>query len=102
MEAVIRTRRQWFSAATMWPACLILRAASKEFWDRKDPAAWTNDEKQLLLGQSPWAREGFARIEAEKRAKTPGYGNNGRKGGDMPDVRPGVPAGGVRSVPIGE
>ena len=30
------------------------------------------------------------------------YGNNGKLGGDMPDTRPGVPPGGVRSVPMGE
>jgi len=87
----------------MWLACLALRAARKEFWNSKDPASWTNDEKQVLLSQSPWAREGFARMEVEKsRRTTPGYGNNGRPGGDMPDTRPGVPPGGVRSVPIGE
>ncbi|MBZ5595173.1 MAG: hypothetical protein LAP39_23250 [Acidobacteriia bacterium] len=100
---MIRTRRQWLQAATMWPACLALRAARKEFWDSKDPASWSNDEKQVLLGQSPWAREGFVRMEMEKnRRTTPGYGNNGRPGVDMPDTRPGVPPGGVRSVPIGE
>ena len=87
----------------MWPACLALRAAHREFWDSKDPASWSNDEKQVLLGRSPWAQEGFVRIEEEKnRRTTPGYGNNGRLGGDMPDTRPEVPPGGVRSVPIGE
>jgi len=100
---VVRTRRQWLQAATMWPACLALRAARKEFWDSKDPASWSNDEKRVLLGQSPWAREGFVRMEVEEnRRTTPGYGNNGRPGVDLPDTRPGVPPGGVRSVPIGE
>ena len=87
----------------MWPTGLALRAARKEFWDSKDPASWSDAEKQILLGESPWAREGFVRMEVEKnRRTTPGYGNSGRPGGDMPDVRPGVPAGGVRGVPIGE
>jgi len=100
---VIRTRRQWLQAATMLPARLVLRAARNEFWNSKDPASWSNDEKQFLLGQSPWARVGSARMEDGKnRPATPGYGNNGRLGGDMPDTRPGVPPGGVRSVPIGE
>ena len=48
-----------------FPPCLALRAARKEFWDSKDPASWSRDEKQLLLVDSPWAQEGFARIEAE-------------------------------------
>ena len=87
----------------MWPACLALRAARKEFWESKDPASWSNDEKQVLLGQSPWAREGFVRMDVEKdRRTTPVYGNDGRPGGGMPDTRPGVPPGGVQSVPIGE
>jgi hypothetical protein len=85
----------------MLPTCFALRAARKEFWESKEPATWTSDEKQVLLGQSPWAREGFARMEAEKNRRiVPGYGSNG-KVGDMPDTRPGVPQGGVRSVPIG-
>ena len=100
---MITTRRQWLQAATMLPACLALRAAQKQFWESKDPASWSNDEKQVLLSQSPWAQEGFVRMEVEKnRRTTPGYGNNGRPGVDMPDTRPGVPPGGVRSVPIGE
>jgi hypothetical protein len=103
MEAVIRTRRQWLRAAVMGPACLALQAARKEFWESKEPASWSTEEKQILLGQSPWAQEGFARMELEKqRRKTPGYGSNGRPDSGMPDVRPGVAPGGVRSVPIGE
>lgn len=87
----------------MGTACLALRAARREFWDSKDPARWSADEKQVLLGQSPWAREGFVRLEMEKdRRPTQGYGRNGRQGPDMPDPRPGLSPGGVRSVPIGE
>jgi hypothetical protein len=77
-----------------------MRAARKGFWV-KDPARWSNEEKQILLFESPWAREGFARIEEKKRT-TVGYGNNGRPGVAAPDTRPGVPLGGVKSVPIGE
>jgi hypothetical protein len=89
-------------AAVMGPAGFVLGAAGKEFWDSKDPSAWSAEEKQVLLRQSPWAREGYVRMEVAKKRTTPGYGRNGRQGLDMPDTRPGVPAGGVRSVPIGE
>jgi len=82
-------------------ACPSLRAARKEFWEFKDPASWSNQEKQALLWQSPWAREGFARME-EKKQPTVGYGRNGKQGVELPDTRPGVPPGGVQSVPIGE
>src|ERR1022692_1603156 len=103
IESVIRTRRQWLQTVTMLPACLVLRAARKNFWESKDPASWSNDEKQLLLGQSPWAQEGLVRMEEGKdRRTTAGYGANGKPGGAMPDIGPGVPPGGVRSVPIGE
>jgi len=82
-------------------ACCGLHAARKEFWETKDPAGWSSDEKQILLYQSPWAQQGFARVEDKKRP-TVGYGRNGRQGVDMPDTRPGLPAGGLTSVPIGE
>ena len=98
MESVIATRRQWLQAVTIWPACLAVRAAPKAFWQSKDPATWTNEEKQILLGDSPWARDGFVRMETEKERRNT-IVSTGR---DMPDVRPGVPPGGVRSVPIGE
>src|SRR5215472_12959348 len=87
MKVVIRTRRQWLQAAATWPACLALKAARKEFWDSKDPGTWSNDEKQILLWQSPWAREGFARMEEGKKSPSPGYGRDGRQGVEMPDVR---------------
>ena len=98
MKAMILTRRQWLLATAWFGA----RAAGKEFWESKEPSAWSDGEKQVLLTQSPWAREGFVRMEVAKKRTTPGYGRNGRQGSDMPDTRPGVPAGGVRSVPIGE
>ena len=100
---MILTRRQWLRAVTILPAGLALRAARKEFWDSKDPATWSNQEKQFLLGQSPWAQAGVVRMEeAKNQSKTLGYGSNGRLGGDMPDTRPGVPPGGVQSVQMGE
>ena len=78
-----------------------LRAARKDFWETQDPASWSEEEKQVLLWRSPWARDGFARMD-EKKPPTAGYGNNGRQGIELPDTRPGVPPGGQNSVPIGE
>jgi hypothetical protein len=87
----------------LWPACLPLWAARKQFWDTKDPANWSDDEKQAVLSQSPWAREGYALMELGKSPDTgPGYGNDGRRAVDIPQVRPGAPPGGVKSVPLGE
>jgi len=101
---VILTRRQWLRAASLWAACPSTWAARKEFWEAKDPANWTAGEKQALLYQSPWAREGFARIEDKKRPAA-GGGGESRQGAEVPVPRPAGPPGGVpavQSVPIGE
>ena len=96
-------QRQWVRAALVLVACLALQAARKDFWDAKDSASWSDTEKQALLVQSPWAREGFARMEVEKkRREGPGYMSNGKQGVEMPDVKPGAQPGGQRGVPIGE
>jgi hypothetical protein len=99
---VIRTRRQWLRAAAVWPACLTALGAQKEFWDRKDPAAWSDDEKQILLSQSPWAQAGLMRIKVEKNQRpASGNGESGTPNAGMPDTRPGARRGGTQGVPIG-
>lgn len=78
-----------------------MRAARKEFWESKDPASWSSEEKQALLEQSPWAREGFARMEEKKRRPVAASTSAGTPGVDLPDPqRGGAP--GMKSVPIGE
>jgi len=72
-----------------------MRAARKEFWETKDPSSWTNTDKQILLYRSPWAREGFARME-EKNQPAAG------QPAEMPESRSGAPPQGVQSVPIGQ
>jgi hypothetical protein len=98
---VIQTRRQWLQAAAFWAACPSLQAARKEFWETKDPANWNDHEKEIVLWQSPWAREAFARMEEQKKGPSLGYDRNGRRGVDMPDPSPGGQPG-VKSVPIGD
>jgi hypothetical protein len=95
------TRRRWLEAAALCAATPLLRAGRKEFWDTKDSAAWSTQEKDIVLYQSPWARDGFARIE-EKKSTEPGYNSNGTRGPQMPDLRPQSPTGGVNSFPIGQ
>jgi hypothetical protein len=91
-------------AATIWPAFHALPAARKEFWENKDPAEWSDEEKRILLGQSPWAREGIVRFEVElKGARATGsYEGVARPGGGVPGANPGATPGAVASVPIGE
>jgi hypothetical protein len=89
-------QRHWFRTALILVACLALQAARKDFWEIKDSSNWSNEEKQVLLVQSPWAKEGFARMEVEKKRGA------GTKGADIPELRPAAPPGGQRSYPIGE
>jgi hypothetical protein len=49
---------------------------------------------------SPWAQEGFARMEVESRHTPPSSGN-GMPSGGMPDTRPGIGSGTVRA-PTGD
>jgi hypothetical protein len=89
--------------AMLWPACRTVTAARQEFWEGKDPAAWSSEERDLLLGQSPWAREGTVRFEIDKKRR----GNGGvaavpRPGGDVPGARPHSAPGAPPSVPIGD
>jgi hypothetical protein len=79
-----------------------LRAASGDFWTNKDSARWTDEEKQILLGQSPWAREGVARFEVEKKRPTGTYEGVARPGAGVPGANPGAMPGAPVSVPFGE
>ena len=98
---MLRTRRRLLQAAAILPAFRALHAARKEFWESKDPAGWTSEEKQILLEQSPWAREGVVRFEAGKKSPTP-YEGVARPGGDVPGANPNHTPGAPTSVPIGE
>jgi hypothetical protein len=98
---MLRTRRRLLETATIWPALHALRAARNEFWENKDPAKWSGEEKRILLGQSPWAREGIVRFEVERKGTRP-YEGVARPGGGVPGALPGGTPGAPTSVPIGE
>lgn len=97
---MLRTRRWLLQAVAIWPGVRVLRGARKEFWEGKAPAAWSDEEKQILLAQSPWARQGVVRFDVEKKSKP--YQGVARPGGDVPGARPGDRPGGMVSVPMGE
>ena len=99
---MIRTRRQWLRAAVLGPACLALRAARKEFWDVKDPANWSGEEKQALLDDSPWARAGAVQMQMEDKKSERRRLTQSPQTPQMPTAGPSTPPGGVHSVPIGE
>ena len=99
---MLRTRRRLLQAATIWPAFHALAAARKEFWENKDAAEWSAEEKRILLGQSPWAREGIVRFEVERKRATGPYEGVAGPGGNIPGANPGATPGTIASVPIGE
>lgn len=51
-------RRNWMLLAGAGILRSRLHAANPSFWNKKDPSDWTEDEIQLLLTKSPWAKEG--------------------------------------------
>ena len=84
---------------------VALQAARKDFWETKDPSSWSPQEKETILFQSPWARDGLARIVFEKQPQPagPGYTSDGRIDTGMPDAKPSPGANyGARGVPIGQ
>ncbi|MGD1071359.1 MAG: hypothetical protein ABSB15_14555 [Bryobacteraceae bacterium] len=44
-------------AGAGWFLCCAGPTAAADFWNRKQPSAWSNDEIQLLTTRSPWAKE---------------------------------------------
>jgi hypothetical protein len=58
-----------------------LRAGTSEFWEKKPPAEWTNEEIDRLITKSPWAKDVTAQYAP------------GQPGGGYPDGT-GYPSGG--------
>ena len=54
-------------------AWLPLDAATDDFWNKKAPADWTNEEIDRLITKSPWAKQ-------VKAQYAPGEGNNDGSG----------------------
>ena len=87
---MLQTRRRLLRAAAIWPAIHIVSAAKKDFWESKEPSAWTSEEKNMLLGDSPWARAGVAQFDTGKRPAKPYEGGVARPGGGTPGANPGM------------
>jgi len=96
------TRRRVLQAAALLPEIPSLGAAGKQFWESKEPAAWTPQDKDILLSDSPWAKQGVAQFDTGKRPVKP-YEGIARPGGATPGANPGAnnPTAAV-SVPMGE
>jgi hypothetical protein len=79
----------------MSPAVYTIQAARRGFWETKDPANWSSEEKRTLLAQSPWAREGVVTFEVEPPRERPSgpYDVPASRPGGMPNSNPSVPIG---------
>lgn len=98
-----RTRRRLLQAAASFLPLRMLGGVRKDFWE-KDPATWTAEEKQMLLLQSPWARDGVLRLEKRKTQPSAPV-TVARPGGDVPGARPSGPMASsttTPTIPFGE
>jgi hypothetical protein len=55
--------------------------ASKEFWNEKMPAEWTEAEIQQLLNKSPWAKDGSITDTGQRGPLSSGVRPAGRRAG---------------------
>ena len=102
---MLRRRRDLLQAGILWPLFHALPSAGKDFWDSKDPAAWTAEEKQRLLVQSPWVRRGVLRLGGEGKHGKQAAHSSASAPVPVPGARPsGTPGGGptVNTVPFGD
>jgi len=53
LSPTIARRRFLLATLASLPAPLF---AATEFWNAKDPSSWTEEEVQVLMSKSPWAR----------------------------------------------
>jgi hypothetical protein len=84
--AVLTRRRMFLLAGAGLASYGRSYAFGKEFWETKDPDAWSSDDIARLLNKSPWAKPTYAeRTKTEKSSAPPmqmpmpGPGGRGRK-----------------------
>lgn len=73
-----------------------LAAGNSEFWEKKPPSEWTNEEIDRLITKSPWAKE----VNAQYAAGQPNDGGYPTNGGGYPNGT-GYPGGGGNRGPMG-
>lgn len=81
------TRRDVFWIAAGAPL-IGVAAASKEFWDVRDPEQWTKEEINQLLNQSPWAKPASISFNNSGGTIAPRYGRIGPYSGTNTTTMP--------------
>ena len=80
----------------------LLEATTTDFWNKKDPSKWSQDEIDQLTTKSPWAKQVTATYAPG--ANDGGYGNgspNGNPNGGNYPSGGGYPGGGMPRIGIG-
>src|SRR5260370_40091784 len=61
-------------------ACAAAFCAT-EVWNTKDPAVWTTEDANIILNNSPWAKQIKISPAGSGQARRGGYPGGGRRGG---------------------
>jgi hypothetical protein len=98
-QYALMTRRQWVAAAGAGFGLAAARElfGASDFWNKKDPSAWTEDEILQLATRSPWAKTGQVlpkpnRDKGSLQRQTPDLGggvygrSDSKKPGEVPIV----------------
>jgi len=95
-------QRHWFRGCVDLGGMSCPPGRAQRLLGNQDSRVGVTRKSRFCSSNPPWAKEGFARMELERNGAQAQATEQRRKGGDMPDLRPGAPAGGQRGVPIGE
>ena len=89
-EYLLTRRRMFLLAGAGVASRLPLGAATVDFWNKKPPADWTNEEIDRLITKSPWAKQVKAQYAA---GEDPSRDDGGYPGGT--NTGGGYPGGGT-------
>jgi hypothetical protein len=92
------SRRELFPLATAAGIALLTEAhafGAADFWNRKKPAEWSDEEKDEIRKKSPWAKQVDAETSGGDRGGGGERGGDGERGGGGGTVRGGGNAGGA-------
>jgi len=71
---MVLRRRDWMVLAGTGVFGIRLYGADTDFWNKKNPSEWTDEEIQRLLTKSPWAKQASTIVEPGARGSSSGSG----------------------------
>jgi hypothetical protein len=67
---MVLKRRDWMVLVATGVFGIRLYGADTDFWNKKGPSEWTDDEIQRLLSKSPWAKQASTIVEPGARGSS--------------------------------